>query len=257
MGKQIVFFDIDGTIYDEDKQIPLSTEKAIKTLQGNGIYVVIATGRPTFMFEGLRKRLGIDSYISYTGQQVVFEGETLYEKPLCKHGFEKLYKESVAGNYPMILMSDMEMKATVAEAPLVINTLDRLKYRYPEVDLDFYNRQRIFQALLFSEGGNVERWQENHDAFHFIHWGNGTLDVLPKGGSKAIGMRKILDATGINRQNSIAFGDGMNDLEMIQKAGIGVAMGNSVDQLKQIADHTTSNVELDGISVALKKYGLI
>lgn len=252
MEKKVVFFDIDGTIYNEAKQIPPSTEKAIKALQNNGIHVAIATGRPPFMFADLRKHLGINSYISYTGQRVVFEGKVIYEKTLCPHSLQNLYKASAARAYPMILMSDTEMRATMANHPLVQHGLSRLKFYYPEVDIQFYKYHSIFQALLFYEKKDATLFNETYDDFHFIHWGNYVCDVLPKGGSKAIGMKKILDISGIERKNSIAFGDGMNDLEMITEAGVGIAMGNAVAQLKALADDTTEEVEADGIYHALK-----
>lgn len=69
------FFDIDGTIYDEDKQVPASTKEAIAELQRRGHHVAIATGRASYMFEDLREELGIDSYVSLNGQYVVFEGK--------------------------------------------------------------------------------------------------------------------------------------------------------------------------------------
>ncbi|MGM8211899.1 Cof-type HAD-IIB family hydrolase [Virgibacillus sp. W0430] len=257
MSKQIVFFDIDGTIYDEEKQVPASTKKAIKDLQNNGVEVAIATGRPPFMFEDLRKNLGIDTYVSYTGQHVVFEGETIYQNPLCTQSLKNLYEESKDKAYPMILMSDKEMKATIAGHPAVADGLGRLKFYYPEVEDRFYERESIFQALLFYEANNSTPFSKSHDAFHFIHWGDQACDVLPKGGSKAIGIKKILDASGIDRKNSIAFGDGLNDLEMIKEVGMGIAMGNAVEQLKQAADDVTDRVEADGIYNALRKYGLL
>uniref|UniRef100_UPI003081AFBA HAD hydrolase family protein n=1 Tax=Virgibacillus salexigens TaxID=61016 RepID=UPI003081AFBA len=60
MHNKIVFFDIDGTILDHDKQIPLTTKKSIQKLKENGVYVAIATGRAPFMFEDIRKELQIE-----------------------------------------------------------------------------------------------------------------------------------------------------------------------------------------------------
>ena len=259
MSKPIVFFDIDGTLLDEDKNLPKSTELAIEQMKKNGIDVVLATGRPPFLFKELRERLGINSYISYTGQYVVFEGEKIYENPLSKRSLIQLHKDSISRKYPMVLMSSTEMRATVADHPHVIDGLNRLKFQYPEVDLTFHDRQSIFQVLLFNEKKETTKLMETYDAFHFIHWGSDgfACDVLPKGGSKAVGIQKILDATGINKENSFAFGDGMNDLEMIQAVGTGIAMGNAVKPLKDIADDITGSVKENGIKTALKKYGLI
>lgn len=259
MNRPIVFFDIDGTLLDEEKNLPKSTELAIDQLKKNGVEVVFATGRPPFLFKKLREKLGIHSYVSYTGQYVVFEGEKIYENPLSKRSLIQLHEDSISRKYPMVLMSSTEMRATVADHPHVIDGLNRLKFQYPEVDLTFHERQSIFQVLLFKEKEKTTKLMQAYEDFHFIHWGSDgfACDVLPKGGSKAVGIEKILDATGIRKENSFAFGDGMNDLEMIQAAGTGIAMGNAVNPLKDIADDITGTVNEDGIQTALKKYGLI
>ena len=74
--KKIVFFDIDGTLLDHEKNLPDSTKKAIKLLQDNGVFVAIATGRAPFMFTNLREELEIDSFVSFNGQFVVFENQS-------------------------------------------------------------------------------------------------------------------------------------------------------------------------------------
>ena len=79
---KIVFFDIDGTLLDHEKKLPASTKEAIKQLQDSGVFVAIATGRAPFMFESLREELGIDTFVSFNGQYVVFEGKVVYKNPL-------------------------------------------------------------------------------------------------------------------------------------------------------------------------------
>src|SRR5699024_1098951 len=101
MHKKIVFFDIDGTLVNDEKNIPTSAKKAIETLKQNNVYVVIATGRAPFMFENIRQELGIDSFVSFNGQYVVFEGETIYENPIDREPLKNLYQASKENNYPM------------------------------------------------------------------------------------------------------------------------------------------------------------
>src|SRR5690625_7865577 len=93
MHEKIVFFDIDGTLVDDDKNIPVSAKQAIDELKRNDVYVAIATGRAPFMFEHIRQELEIESYVSFNGQYVVFEGETIYENPIGQESLKKLRSE--------------------------------------------------------------------------------------------------------------------------------------------------------------------
>src|SRR5690625_3738099 len=110
MNHNIIFFDIDGTLVDEEKKISSSVKQAIKQLQSKGVHVAIATGRPPFMFEDIRRELNIHSYISFNGQHIVYNGETIYENPIAQHNIIRLYKDSKKSNFPMVFMSDSEMR---------------------------------------------------------------------------------------------------------------------------------------------------
>lgn len=88
-------------------------------------------------------------------------------------------------------------------------------------------------------------------------WSPLFTDVVPKGSNKSIGIDKLLESYGITIQETMAFGDGGNDVEMLKHAGTGVAMGNAADEVKQIADYVTDGVDDDGIYNALKHFGVI
>src|SRR3954451_3559468 len=90
MNQSIIFFDIDGTLLNHDKKLPLSTVESIFKLKDLGHEVAIATGRAPFMFEELRKELEINTFVSYNGQYVVLNGEELYKNPLNILSLEKL-----------------------------------------------------------------------------------------------------------------------------------------------------------------------
>src|SRR5699024_10629828 len=116
--------------------------------------------------------------------------------------------------------------------------------------------RRIYQALLFCEQDD-EAFLSQHPELNFIRWHDLSCDVLPGGGSKAVGINKIMKASGLSKEHSFAFGDGFNDIEMLQEAGTGIAMGNAVEPLKQVADHMTAKVEEDGIFKALQYFELL
>lgn len=257
MKEKVVFFDIDGTLVDEEKNIPQSTKEAIFQLQEKGVHVAIATGRPPFMYEDIREKLNIQTYISFSGQHAVLNGETIYENPFDRDQMIRLYEMAAESEFPMIFMSDSHMRATTPDHQYVKDSLAQLKFDYPEVDLNFPMDQTIYQALLFCEENEENNFIKSHPAFHFLRWHRFACDILPYGGSKAIGVNKIMKALRLDHAQSYAIGDGFNDVEMVQEVGTGIAMGNAVEPLKEVADYVTADVDEDGVAKALEAYNLL
>lgn len=257
MGKKIVFFDIDGTLVNADKQIPASTKKAIEQLKERGVIVALSTGRPPYMYEHIRQELGIDTYVSFTGQHVVFEGELIHDQPIDRLMIQRLYENSIEEQFPMMLMSDTEMVATIGEHPHMIDGLSQLKYEYPPVHHSFHEEESIYQVLLFIAEKYDEILKDRYSTCQLIRWDTYACDLLPGGGSKIVGVNKVLEAAQIDNDDAYAFGDGFNDLEMIEQIGTGIAMGNAVQPLKNVAKLTTDDVNQGGVWNALKKLALI
>jgi Cof subfamily protein (haloacid dehalogenase superfamily) len=253
LSKKIVFFDIDGTLVDLNKEIPKETIQSIKLLQERGVYVAIATGRAPFMFKNIREDLNIQSFVSFNGQYVVFEGKTVYKNPIPNPHLSALYKEATNGDHPMVFMTNDEMRASVHEHAYIKDSLATLKFAYPQVDPDFLHKKEIYQALLFCERKEEEEAyvRKNHH-LRFIRWHDYSCDVLPGGGSKDVGVKKLIEASGLAVEDAYAFGDGLNDLEMIKYVGTGVAMGNAVEELKELADYVTDDVDNGGIEKGLR-----
>ena len=91
----------------------------------------------------------------------------------------------------------------------------------------------IYQSLLFCEIDEEKQYFKNYPKFDFIRWHPYSVDILPKGGSKAEGIKKMIDRLGFELKDVYAFGDGLNDLEMLKAVGTGVAMGNGVPEAKR------------------------
>jgi Cof subfamily protein (haloacid dehalogenase superfamily) len=254
---KIVFFDIDGTLLDHDKKLPDKTKEAIIELKKNGTFVAIATGRAPFMFEGLRKELGIDSYISFNGSYVVFENELIYKQPLHKHELEQLHTSAEQLGHPMLFMDEKTMKSSVMHHKYIEECMGSLKFPHPQLDPNFYHNREIFQSLLFIEEKDINLYQGQYSQFEFIRWHRYSVDILPFGGSKAEGIKKMIDRLGFNIQDVYAFGDGLNDMQMLQTVGTGVAMGNALEELKTHAQFVTKDVNEDGIWFGLKELNLI
>lgn len=109
---------------------------------------------------------------------------------------------------------------------------------------------------MFCTQDEEERYSRFKE-FDLVRWHERSTDVLPSGGSKAEGIKKVIEKLPFDREDTYAFGDGLNDLQMIEFAGTGVAMGNAVPELKKIADFITKPVDEDGIQYAVEALGLL
>lgn len=255
--KKIVFFDIDGTLLDHDKKLPAKTKEAIQLLKKSDTFVAIATGRAPFMFESLRNELDIDSFVSFNGQYVVFENEAIYQNPLDQDELKRLIAFSESNSHPIVLMNEKTMKATVSHHDYIKESMASLRFAHPEKDEEFYLGREIYQSLLFCEEGDENKYIKEFNDFLFLRWHPLSTDVIPMGGSKAEGIQKMIDRLGFALEDVYAFGDGLNDIEMIKTVGTGVAMGNAKDEVKEHADVITKDVGEDGIWYGLKEIGLI
>jgi Cof subfamily protein (haloacid dehalogenase superfamily) len=256
MTKKIVFFDIDGTLLDHDKNLPMSTKKAINLLKENGTFVAIATGRAPFMFTSLVKELDIDSFVSFNGQFVVFENEVIYKNPLDQQELEVLTEDAKSNDHPIVYLTEKTMKSTISH-PFVETSIGTLHLPPPAEDASFYKGREIYQSLLFCEDSDEQYYFQKYSHFDFIRWHQYSVDILPKGGSKAEGIKKMISRLGFELKDVYAFGDGLNDLEMLKAVGTGVAMGNGVKEAKEIANLITTEVSENGIWNGLKELELI
>jgi len=254
---KIIFFDIDGTLLDHDKKLPESTKLAIKTLQDKGTFVAIATGRAPFMFKNLREELGIHSFVSFNGQYVVFEDEVIYQNPLATNELGRLLAVSEKNGHPLVFMNNQTMKASVRHHEHIETSLGSLNFPHPEEDKEFFKKHPVFQTLIFCDENQEKHYIGNYPGLKFVRWHPVSADILPENGSKAVGIKHLISRLGFNLKDVYAFGDGLNDMEMIETVGTGVVMGNAPDSLKKNADYITADVGEEGIWKGLKHLALI
>lgn len=257
-NKHIIFFDIDGTLLDEEKNLPQSAKKAILDLKERGHEVAIATGRAPFMYEELREELDIDTYVSYNGQYVVLKGEVIYANPLNKKALESMTELAISKKHPIVYMDHEDMKANVPDHNFIKESIATLKIKnFPAHDPSYMKDRDLYQSLLFCEKGEETTYKDTYKEFDFIRWHPMSVDVIPAGGSKAIGIEKITEKLGISKEYQVAFGDSLNDLEMLAQIEKSVAMGNGHIKAKEAAKYLTKSVEEDGILHGLKMLGLL
>jgi len=257
MTQKIIFFDIDGTLLNDDKELPVSAEEAIQQLKDNGHIIVLATGRAPFNFKELRKRLAITSYISLNGQYVVLNNHVIYKNPLNLNALNELITFAADQSHPLLYANHEQWRSKIKRNDELGIIIGSFKVPYEIMfEAPPYGETENYQALLFCEADEEEHYKEHFDQFHFVRWHDYTVDVLPKGGSKALGIERLIKAAGLKLENAYAFGDGLNDMEMLEYIPNSVAMGNALDPVKNVAKHVTKTVDDDGIVHGLKKLGL-
>jgi Cof subfamily protein (haloacid dehalogenase superfamily) len=255
--KKIVFFDIDGTLLTEEKVIPESTKKAVRMLQERGIYTAIATGRTPQMFNWILKELNIHSYVSINGQYVIFEGQEIYSNPINPKILIDILNMAESKGHAIAYCNHQKITVSKENNPLILASFNALKLDYPPVDRDFYKHAIVYQAHLFCDSQDEYMYIKHFPECTFIRWHDYAVDILPKGCSKAVGIRKLLDVIGIKNENCYAFGDGLNDIEMLSSVGTGIAMGSAVPEAKAVADIITTTSHDDGILNGLIDLGLL
>ncbi|WP_071394348.1 Cof-type HAD-IIB family hydrolase [Bacillus tuaregi] len=256
--QSVIFFDIDGTLLNHHKELPQTTKEAIFRLKEAGHVVAIATGRAPFMFEDLRKELDIHTYVSYNGQFVVLNGEVVYTNPLNISSLVHLTESALHNNHPVVFMDHEDMKANVPEHSYIKESLGTLKLdSLPAHDPHFYKERELYQTLLFCPEGEETQYEREYQDFDFVRWHPVSVDILPKGGSKAKGIAQIVNQLGFPPERQYAFGDGLNDIEMLETVTNSVAMGNGDNRVKKVAKYVTKSVDENGIYHGLQMVGLL
>ncbi|WP_184663096.1 Cof-type HAD-IIB family hydrolase [Texcoconibacillus texcoconensis] len=256
--RSVIFFDIDGTLLTHEKELPTETKQAIFDLKKAGHEVAIATGRAPFMFEELRNELEIDTFVSYNGQYVVLNGEVVYANSLNLTSLEKLTETALQNDHPIVFMDHEDMKSNVPEHDYIHESMSTLKIdMFPTHDPHYYQERDLYQSLLFCPEGEEKQYEQVFKDFDFIRWHPVSVDILPQGGSKAKGIEKIVEKLGFSAEQQYAFGDGLNDIEMLSTVKNSVAMGNAADEVKSVSKYVTKPVQENGIVHGLEMVGLL
>lgn len=255
--KKILFFDVDGTLYNSEKVLPASAKEALLEARNKGYEIAIATGRAPFMIQSLLEELDIHTYVTFNGQYVVYQGEVVYANGVEKKELANIIAFGEARNEPVVFLDDKKMIASVEGHDMVSESLDTLRYPYPELDSSYYMQHDVYQTLIFMEEKDEHLYHEAFPNVQFVRWHPYSCDILPKGGSKAAGIEKVLAKMGLTLEDAIAFGDGLNDIEMLEAVGTSVAMGNGHERVKAVATHVADHVDADGLAKAMRYLQII
>lgn len=253
-----VFFDIDGTLVSfKTHEVPSSARKALFELHEKGSRLFIATGRAKGGLEVL-KDLPFDGYITLNGQFCFdADGNVLYENTIVKEDLEVLLSEIEKDPFPAgFVMRDSKVFNFRDERVDAIHAITH-NDNHPAGDVSHVLEESIYQVMSFVDEEREKQLLEKMPHCTSGRWHPLFTDISPIGGTKVRGIDVFLKHHGISLDETMAFGDGGNDFEMLEYVPHSVAMGNAPDFVKAIASYVTDDVDHDGLAAAFRHFGMI
>lgn len=277
MNRKLIFLDIDGTFVSAMAAPSAYAVEAVRGARANGHKVFLCTGRNMPIIGNDILEVGFDGVIASAGSHVEIEGEVLFDKILPEETIQECLSIFHAhGMYcrietPEGIYTDPQMEALLRTAK-PDKTNSELIRMQKEIEAGItispyeeYPGQGAYKICFTSKDlesiEKTKKYLEDRFGYAVHPYANSSTcyngEIIPKGIDKGKGMEIVCQYYGEHLQNTIAFGDSMNDYEMMMTAGISVAMGNACEELKQIADVVCGNVLEDGIYYEFRRMGLI
>ncbi len=264
----ILAIDVDGTLQNSKRQITEHTRNTIIRAQEQGIKVVISSGRPTYGIAPLAEELELSRFggyvLAFNGGEITewASKRIMYEETLPAKYLPFIYSRVKENGFEILIYHDDHIVMEDASNEYARFSSSRNKMVILQVDsfldaitypvhkcLIVGNPERLekFEAMMKNEIGGELNICRSEPFF---------MEVTPPHIDKAKCLSILLDKIGMNREQLIAFGDGFNDKSMIEYAGMGVAMGNAQQPVKEAADFVTLTNDEDGVAFAIEKFCL-
>lgn len=263
---RLIALDVDGTLLDSNHALTARAEETIKAAIAKGVQVVLATGKTRYATLRLIERLGLKSPGIYLQGLVIYDadGDVLHQQTLDPTLARQVITFAEDRGFTMFAYSGERilarsyskefedgMAAYHEIAPEVVGPLQNHVGQVPIHKLIAIGDPRAITAL---------RWQLSNSiggAGRLMQAGVPRMvEILPPGSSKGAALKQLLKDLKIAPENVMAVGDAENDIEMIQLAGVGVAMGQAAQVVKDAADYVTATCDEDGVAQAIERYVL-
>ncbi|WP_249260761.1 Cof-type HAD-IIB family hydrolase [Virgibacillus pantothenticus] len=277
--KKIIFMDIDGTLVNDNGLIPESAKSAVQKARENGHLIFISTGRSKAeLYEDILD-MGFDGIIGAVGGYIEVGQKVILHETVEPEDVQKLVDYFSRHGIDFYLESNGGLFASEYCKKHIRSIIDKVIEENPEAKeevekgiLPFHDaliegesliRDDINKIPFLGSDLPIEKISEEFGTkFNIISstvpiFGENSGELSIPGTDKATAIVKVLEHLNINRKNSFAYGDGMNDLEVIQYVHHGIAMGNAKETLKLAADNITDTPDEGGIFNSFVKYGLI
>ncbi len=266
MEYKIIALDLDGTLTDSKKVITPKTRDALMKFQENGGKLILASGRPTMGIYPKAKELCLDKFggyiLAFNGGRVI---DCKTDKTIFQTKFPCEYIPEICDvikDYPVGINTYQNDKIIVGNN---LNDYTRLEAKINDMKIEYVNdfvsyvdfdiNKCLLQGepsyILELEGIFSEKYKDKLGIFKSESF---FLEMVPNGIDKAASIDRLIKSIGIKTEECIACGDGFNDVSMIEYAGLGVAMSNAKNEVKNVADFVTLSNDEDGIAYVLEKF---
>ena len=276
MNIKAIILDIDGTLYNSQKMISERTKKALLDIQNRGTKLVLASGRPISNMEHIMHELEMDKHhgllVAYNGASVMDceTKEIVYNKTMSALEAKSVLNHLKNFNLiPMIAHEGVMYVNDVFSGMIQYNgkQINIIEYESRGGKYTLCEKRDLAEFVDFPLNkiliaGDPDYLKENHSKVSEPFVGNLSsmftaafyYEFTAQGVDKANALHEVLVPMGILPEETISFGDGQNDLSIIRFAGLGVAMGNAVDELRNAADEVTLSHDEDGIAHIIERY---
>ena len=266
MQYKVLALDLDGTLTNTEKVITPRTKAALQEAARRGVCIVLASGRPTVGIEPLARELELEKYggciLSYNGGKIIDcrTGQTLVQHAFPADLIEPVCTFSRYWNVVPLTYDKTGIVTEAPDAPYVLEEarINKIPVRKVE-NLPAEIQWPINKLLLVGDPvdmPHVEELMQQKFAGKLSIYRSAPffIETMPLGVEKSASLALLLKNMGLGPENLMACGDGWNDLPMIRYAGMGVAMGNAVPEVKQAAKYVTADNEHDGVGLAVEKF---
>lgn len=256
---KIAFFDIDGTLVDMDwKKMTETMRQTLIALNEKGIRLVIATGRPPFrvpVFEGV----SFDAFLTFNGSYCYdSRGTLIHSQTIPSADAEKIIENAGGIHHPCAVAGKDRIVCSGADQNLIDYFEISKQVLKKNDDFDsFLEKEDIYQIMCGCVREEYDTVLKGVNGAEITAWWSRAVDIIPKGSGKNIGVEKILSFFHLSRDETIAFGDGGNDIPMLKSVGMGVAMGNSTDEVKSAVSYVCPSVKEEGITKFFRELNIL
>lgn len=259
---KLIAIDIDDTLINDDKKVTPATQKALEEAVAAGVVVTLATGRAYASAHVLARQTGLNvPIITYQGALIknLLDEQVLYERYVPTEAADKLFKYCIEHDLHLQTYIDDKLYAREENQKLIDYTnLNGTKY-YVEPDFAILVAQPTPKMLIIDEPDYLDEIapvlrELLGDSVHITKSKPNFLEFMHHEGTKGHALKFLANHFGCDLSNTIAIGDSWNDHEMLEAAGLGVAMGNAIPALKEIADFVTASNNDDGVKLVIDKF---
>jgi Cof subfamily protein (haloacid dehalogenase superfamily) len=260
---KLVAIDLDGTLLNDSKQVSDLTADALRCLPAQGVRVVIASARPPRSVRHIYARLGLDTWtINYNGALIWDEltKRVVFHQPMeCDVVREIIGRARAAFPDVLVGCEILDRWYTDRETQTYTTETGRLFRPDGVMPIDEFCNQPVTKLLLLGEPAQLVGLEPifyDYLQVTAVRADPELIQVMDRRASKASALRLVASHYGIPMKQVMAIGDAANDVSMLQTAGVGVAMDNAHEAVKQVADWVAPSNNDHGVHAALVRYGL-